>query len=117
MKSLVFNTLFAASVLSCSFQAIAQEQEPTQALQQLTTQEQAEYSNKLRDAGSDAEREKITAQYQEMAQQRSRHQTGKGIKYGQSSSGASTGQGQGNPNMGGETGPAGSKNKPQKSGC
>jgi len=88
----------AFMLLTASFQSPAQQAGGDQALeQQLTTQERAEYQRRLGQAGDEQERKEINAHYQEMVEGR-RQSPGAGKP--------------GHPSAG----PAGSKNKPQKSG-
>jgi len=113
--------LFFASVTTAFFAVslgvFAQQQGAEQLpMGQLTEQEQMEYRQRLGAASNDAERKAVEAEYRKTAQQRTRLQDGHGD--GQAPGGANRheGQKQGAPSKAGKAGPAGSQNKPQKSG-
>lgn len=104
-------------LLAISAPAISQEQGIDPALdKQLTATERQEYQNRMEQAENDAQRNQITQQYRKTVEQR----TGSG---GAASPAGQTNQhqhqtgahGQGAP-AASKPGPAGSKNKPQKSG-
>lgn len=101
-------------LLTASFHAPAQQAGDDQAFEkQLTNQERAEYQRRLGQAGDEQERKEINAHYREMVEGRPQS-LGAG-KSGQPNAGPAGGQGHGNP-AASRPGPAGSKNKPQKSG-
>lgn len=88
---------------------------------QLTAQERQDYQSRIKNAGTDAERQKISNEYQEMEQERARLEKGEG-RDAQNTNGTQHGKGQAQGNkQGGQSpavkpGPYGSKNTPQKHG-
>jgi hypothetical protein len=101
-------------LLTASFHSAAQQAGGDKVLeQQLTVQERAEYQKRLGRAGGEQERKDINAQYRKLVEDRS-HAPGAGIT-AQPKAGPAGGPGHASP-AANDSGPAGSKNKPQKSG-
>lgn len=104
----------ALMLLTASFHSAAQQPGADQAFeQQLTTQERAEYQERLGRASGEQERKEINAQYRKMVEDRARSHGV--VKPAQSKTSPAAGPGHANPGAS-HSGPAGSKNKPQKSG-
>jgi hypothetical protein len=105
----------ALFVITFSVSAVSQESGVDQALEkQLTATERQEYRHRLEQAENDAQRNQITQQYRKTVEQRGSSEAPSSAA-GQKNQYKAGGQGQGNADVT-RPGPAGSKNKPQKSG-
>ena len=99
--------LLAICLVTACLQATAQPTDNQQATESMSAKEQNEYSERLRNASSEQEREQIRAQHQQQSTRGSAGPAaGSSPGYGSGQGGTKHGAGQ----------PAGNKNKPQKSG-
>jgi hypothetical protein len=99
-------------LLFTALPATAQEQAVEQGFQQqLTARERVEFQNKLQQASGEQERNRITAQYQKMAEDRAR-EAGAGKK-AETMTNAGAGRGNTEPSVS-RPGPSGAREKSQK---